>query len=98
MMNRYWYNEPGCLRLKLEPDEIDREWFDHDTVIIKKINGKHFRALVPTHTLSDKKDSVPVQLAGKSGDNVILYFPVSNEGRQTWVITENELDKIKVKA
>ena len=96
MMHRFWYKDPGCLRIKVEPDEIGKEWFDHDTVIIKQINGEYFRALVPTHTLSDKKDSVPVQLAGKAGDNVILYFPVSNEGRPTWIIPESELAKITV--
>lgn len=96
MMDRYWYKDPGCLRIKLEPDEIGMEWFDHDTVILKRIMGQVFRALVPTHTLSEKKDSVPVYLAGRSGGNVILYFPVSNEGRPTWVIPESELGKITV--
>ncbi len=96
MVGRYWYKEPDCLRIKLEPDEVKRDWFDHDTVIVKTINGEEFRALVPTHTLSEKKDSVPVYVAGMAGDNVILHFPVSNEGRPSWVIPHSELCKITV--
>ena len=96
MTDRYWYKEPGCLRIKVEPHEIRKHWFDHDTLIVKEIEGKEWSALIPTHTLSENRDSAPVILAGRKENDVILYFPVSNEGRDVWCIPEAEFDKIRV--
>ena len=98
MKNQNWYNQPDCLRIKLEPDEIQKSSFDHDVMIVKKIDGKDHGALIPTHTLSENRDSAPVQLVGRQENDVILYFPLSNEGRDVWRISQEEFDRIKVES
>ena len=92
-----WHKMPNELRIKLEPGEVRISPMGHDAVIVKTVNGKTLKALVPTHTLGANKDSVPTQLAGKSNGNVILYLPTSNEGRPKWVIPESELASILIK-
>ena len=81
----FWYHEPGCPRIKLEPSEVRVTPMGHDTVIVKEINGETFEALVPTHTLGENRDSVPIFYAGKFGDEFLLYLPTSNEGRPNLV-------------
>ena len=98
MIDRHRYNRPDCLRIRLEPDEVRESWADHDVIIVKKTSGEDHRALIPTHTLSENRDSAPVQLVGKRENDVILYFPVSNEGRDVWRISQEEFDKIKVES
>lgn len=93
---KFWYEEPGHLRIKLEPDEVRISPMGHDAVIVKQVNGKRLRALVPTHTLGENRESVPVDYAGTSRGNAIFYLPTSNEGRPTWVIPENELASILI--
>lgn len=92
----FWYQEPGCPRIKLEPSEVRIAPMDHDAVIVKEINGEIFQALVPTHTLGENRDSVPIFYAGKFGDEFLLYLPTSNEGRPTWSIPESELASLLV--
>ena len=90
----FWHGSPNHLLIKLEPNEVRISPMGHDAVIVKRVNEKTLRALVPTHTLGEGNGSVPAQRAGKSGNNVILYLPTSNEGRPTWVIPESELQSI----
>ena len=94
---KLWYDEPDCLKIRLEPGEAKLSFFDHDTRIIKKINGEEMGALVPTHSLPESFDWAPVQLAGRHEGCVILYFPVSNEGRATWMIPEEEFNRLLIK-
>ena len=94
---RIWYKEPDCLKIRLEPNEADFAALDHDTIITKKIKGEDMIALVPTHALPESRNWVPVQFAGKHQGNIIVYFPVSNEGRPTWVIPEDEFKSIAFK-
>ena len=90
----FWYEPPPVLIIKLEPGEVRISPMGHDAVIVKTVNGKTFRALVPTHTLGEDQSSVPARRVGKSGDNVILHLPTSNEGRPTWSIPESDLESI----
>lgn len=92
-----WYNRPGHLRIALNPGEAELSFFDHDTIIVKEIGGETFEAMVPTHTMGENLSSVPVAYAGKVDDRVILYLPVSNEGRPTWVFPEKYLKDLLVK-
>ena len=94
---RMWYHEPDCLKIRLEPGEARLWALDHDTIITKKINGEYMSAMVPTHVLPESRDWVPVQFAGKHEGNVILYFPVSNDGRATWLVPEEQFYNILVK-
>ena len=89
-----WYERPGNMKIALQPGEAKISPMGHDTVIIKKIGGETFRALVPTHTLDENLSSVPVAYAGHDGDRVILYLPISNEGRPTWTFPEKYLADI----
>ena len=92
----FWYQEPRCPRIKLEPSEVRIAPMDHDAVIVKEINGGIFQALVPTHTLGENCDSVPIFYAGKFGDEFLLHLPTGNEGRPTWSIPESELASLLV--
>ena len=92
-----WYKEPGYDKIKLEPGEARFALFDHDTLITKEINGEEMFALVPTHSLPENHEWVPVQIAAQHEGKIIIYFPVSNEGRPTWVIPEDEFNKIQFK-
>lgn len=91
-----WYYQPGHLKIELKEGEARVTAFDHDTEIIKFINGERFQALVPTASLGEGMAYVPAFLAGKEGDNLIVYLPTSNDGRPTWVIDESDLQKILV--
>ena len=90
----FWYDMPGHLRIKLEPDEVRISPMGHDAIIEKKLNSKTLKALVPTHTLGENYGWVPADYAGKNGENAILYLPTSNEGRPTWVIPESDLESM----
>ena len=94
----FWHGSPNQLRIKLEPNEVRISPMGHDAIIVKQVNGKTLKALVPTHTLGENHGSVPAQWAGRSGNNIILYLPTSNEGRPTWVIPESELESISLPA
>ena len=91
---KLWYHQPGHLRIKLQPSEVEISPMGHDAVIIKEINGNRLEALVPTHTLGVENGSVPVAYAGRNGEYVVLHLPTSNEGRATWEIRETDLEFI----
>ena len=86
---KMWYDEPGCLKIRLEPGEATLYFLDHDTLIIKEINGVEMTALVPTHSLPEERNWVPVQLAREYEGKVLIHFPVSNEGRPAWTIPQD---------
>ena len=93
-----WYYRDDCLKMALDPKEVEISPMGHDTFITKEIDGQRFDALVPTRAMGKNLSSVPVAYAGKTDDGrVILYLPTSNEGRPTWVIPEKFLDSLLVK-
>lgn len=96
IFNIRWYDKPEQIKIALRPNEAKLHPLGHDVFIIKYIDGQRFDALVPTWTMSDNLESVPAAAVGEVDDKVILYFPVSNEGRPCWEITKQQLDAIKV--
>ena len=88
-----WWDPPRKIMIKLEPHQIKRMPLGHDTFIVMEFGGRQFDALIPTSTIVDNKYA-PATLAGKNGDRIIIYFPISNEGRPTWLLTESELESI----
>ena len=93
-----WYYRDDCLKLALEPGEAKITPLDHDTFIIKEIDGQRYDALVPTHSMGENLSYVPVAYAGKTADGrIILHLPTSNEGRPTWVIPEHCLEPLLLK-
>ncbi len=94
----FWYERPGHLHIKLSPDEVTVSPMGHDTIIRKEVAGKFLKALVPTHTIGDCDGYkyVPVSVAGRKGDQLILHLPTSNEGRPTWLVGESTLQQILV--
>lgn len=100
MSNVEWWDPPRKIMIKLEPHQISPNPQDgntvplgHDTFIVMEFRGRQFDALIPTSTLVDNK-YVPATLAGRNGDKTIVYFPISNEGRPTWLLTDAELESI----
>lgn len=94
--NVEWWDPPKKIMIKLEPDQIIPAPLGHDTYdtyIFMEFGGRQFDALIPTDTIVDNKYA-PATLAGKNGDKIIVYFPISNEGRPTWLLTEAELESI----
>ena len=94
--NVRWYDESEPIRIVLQPDEAKPTPLGNDVFIIKHIDGQRFDALVPSWTVSDNLESVSAAVVGEAGGKVILYFPVSNEGRPRWDITRQQLEAIKV--
>ena len=91
-----WWDPPKKVMIKLETAQIIPAPLvidTYDTYIVMEFGGRRFDALIPTDTIVDNKYA-PATLAGKNGDKIIVYFPVSNEGRPTWLLTEAELESI----
>ncbi len=93
MPNIEWWDPPRKIMIKLEPHQIKPMPLGHDTFIVMEFGGRQFDALIPTSTIVDNKYA-PATLAGKNGDRIIVYFPISNEGRPTWELTDAELESI----
>lgn len=79
------------VKIRLEPNEVNRIPRMHEAVIIKEISGITFEALVSTHTLGEDDRWVPAQYAGRLDDKAVFYLPTGNEGRPTWMIPETAL-------
>jgi hypothetical protein len=90
-----WFEKPEQIRIKLEPQHVKPMPLGHDTFIVMKIGGRQYDALIPSSTLEGGNKYAPASLVGKNGDKMILYFPVSNEGRPTWELSEEELASIR---
>ena len=95
-LNVRWYDEPEQIKIALHPNEAKLHPLGNDVFIIKYIDGQRFDALVPTWTLDDDLASVPAAAVGEVDDKVILYFPVSNEGRPRWDLTRRQLAAVKI--
>lgn len=95
-LNVRWYDEPEQIKIGLQPNEAKLHPLGNDVFIIKYIDGQRFDALVPTWTMGDDLASVPAAAVGEVDDKVILYFPVSNEGRPRWDLTRQQLADIKI--
>ena len=95
-LNVRWYDEPEQIKIALQPNEAKLHPLGNDVFIIKYIDGQRFDALVPTWTVGDDLASVPAAAVGEVDDKVILYLPVSNEGRPRWDITKQQLADIKI--
>ncbi len=85
---------PTQIKIKLEPEQVSISPLGNDAFIIINIGGQRFDALVPTHTLGLGYRYVPAARMGTIGEKVLLYFPVSNEGRPTWEISEEDLNQV----
>ena len=76
------------------PDEAKLTPLGNDVFIVKHIDGQRFDAMVPSWTVGSGYTPVPAAVVGEVDDKVILYFPVSNEGRPRWDITRQQLEAI----
>ena len=81
-----WWSKQDCLKLRLEHGEALNPVHREGTIIVKAIGGKSMRAHVPTEVMPPNLNYVPVQYAGHTADKVLIYFPVGNEGRDSWFI------------
>lgn len=82
------------IRIKLEPHEVSTTPLDPDAIIVKHIQGRTYRALVPATSLQDGQTWLPARLTQKSGHRVAIQLPPRNHTSPTWVITEKQLDSI----
>ena len=91
-----YYEKPIDITIALDPGQVTLHPLGHDAFIVMNINGQRYDALVPTWTLGEGHRTVPALRAGRSGDREIVYFPISNEGRPTWVIPISDLETVLV--
>ena len=95
--NTLFYDKPIDITIALPPAQVTLTPFFHDVHILLEVGGNHYDALVPDWSLSEDQRSVPALRAGRCGDKELVYFPISNEGRPTWLIPMSDLEKILVK-
>ena len=95
-LDTVFYETPISIRIGLKPEQVKISPLGNDAVILMEINGAHYEALVPTWTLGEDQRSVPAARMGRIGDKELVFFPVSNEGRPTWEITEEDLKTVLV--
>ena len=90
-----WDEKATPIRISLEPGDARLSaWGDHDTVVIRKIGGRTFEALVPTWAVDEDRTSVAAARMGKVQGKILVYLPVSNEGRPAWRLTEEEFARV----
>ena len=94
MTNDPFYEGPDWAQLKLEPGDVRVVPGMHDVEIVKKNAEGTRSAVVPSHTLSENRDSVPVRYAGRLGEKIRVEFPVGNEGTTTWSLSDEEAKEI----
>ena len=94
--NVRWYDEPEDIKIGLKTNEAKITPLGNDVFIIKHIDGQRFDALVPSWTVSEDYTSVPAAIVGEAEGKLILYFPISNEGRPRWDLTKEQLEAIKI--
>ncbi len=92
-----FYEKPIDITIALPPEKVTLTPFFHDVHILMEVGGNHYDALVPDWALSKDRRSVPALRAGRCGDKELVYFPISNEGRPTWLIPRSDLERILVK-
>ncbi len=88
-----WFQEPRQIWIPLSPEQIKPMPLGHDTLIVIDIGGRQHNALIPSSTIRDSRYA-PATIMVMNRDRLILHFPVSNEGRPAWEITQDELDRI----
>ncbi len=91
-----WDDQPTQIKIKLKPEQVKKTIVAHDMAIIMDIGGARYEALVPTHTLGEGNSYVPAAKVGRRGDKVVLFFPVSNDGRPCWQIPEADLEPLLI--
>lgn len=92
-----YYDKPIDITIALPPEQATLTTFMSDTEIVMEVGGNQYGAVVPSWTVNEDHRTVPALRAGRRGDLEIVYFPVSNEGRPTWVIPFCDLETILVK-
>lgn len=88
------YEKPIDILIGLKPDQVSIHPLGHDAFIVMTINGQRYDALVPTWALGKNHDTVVAARVARTDTHEVVYFPVSNEGRPTWVIPKVDLDTI----
>ncbi len=88
------YEKPIDILIGLKPEQISMHPLGNDAFIVIEIGGKRYDALVPTWAIGKTGLTVVAARVAKIGDKELVYFPVSNEGRPTWVIPKGDLDAI----
>lgn len=88
------YEKPIDILIGLKPDQVSIHPLGHDAFIVMNIGGKRYDALVPTWALGKTGLTVVAARVSHSDTHEMVYFPVSNEGRPTWVIPKADLDAI----
>lgn len=90
-----WDDTPTNIHIRLEPGDARLSpWGAHDTVITRKIGDREFQALVPTWAVDDAKTFVVAARVGRVNGKILVYLPVSNEGRPAWRLTDEEFAQV----
>ena len=94
---RFVLEERTYLKIRLDPDNVKKTIWPHETVIFVHIGDTKYQAMVPTMSLPEDHSYVPAQKVGRVGNKLVIVLPVGNDGTTKWRIPEDELDSILVK-
>ncbi len=90
-----WDEKHTNIHISLEPGDARLSpWGAHDTVIIRKIGDREFQALVPTWAVDEDRTFVVAARVGRVNGKILVYLPVSNEGRPAWELTDEEYAQV----
>ena len=92
-----FYDKPIDVMLELKPGEAGVVPPGNDVFIVKHICGKRYDAMVPTWAVGEDLLTVVAARVASIGDDEMLYFPVSNEGRPAWIVPKAELQGMVLK-
>ena len=88
------YGKPIDILIGLKSDQVSIHPLGNDAFIVVNIGGHRYDALVPTWALGENGLTVVAARVAHTDTHELVYFPVSNEGRPTWVIPKTDLDSI----
>lgn len=91
---RFVPEEREYLKIRLDPENVKKTIWPHETVIYVYVGETRYQAMVPTRSLGEDNAYVPAQQVAKRNGNAVIVLPVGNDGTTKWYIPEDRLSEI----
>ena len=89
-----WYSNPNRVSVSVDPNRVKRSHLGNEIVVFALVGDKLNSAVIPTHAFDEKSTTVKAAIIGEFDGYVLLTFPPSSSGTNTWRVPKDAIKRM----
>ena len=84
-----WYAKPNRVLVSVDPKRVKKNHLGNEIVVFALVGDNS--AVIPTHAFDEKNNKVIAAIIGEFDGYVLLTFPPSSSGTNTWRVPKDAI-------